>query len=208
MRTTILAASAALVSVAGSAAADTPPAADPPAASSLQRTDGADDGGAARLPEGFAIGLEAGDPSSVSAAFAALGGHVAVAAAVGTGTRNGIGLQVHGDVIATPLVLHRSGRTVVPLHVGVGVRWWRHDYEPMTIDEIDDEHLGIRGSLAVGVVLPSPRLEVYLEGAPGYDLSRTESCSLISGVDSLCPHAQSGRAFLNVLLGARWFIGG
>jgi hypothetical protein len=30
---------------------------------------------------------------------------------------------------------------------------------------------------------------------------------LLSGVDSLCPHARSPRGFLDAVLGARWYFG-
>ncbi|MCB9560759.1 MAG: hypothetical protein H6708_10170 [Kofleriaceae bacterium] len=159
-------------------------------------------------PSGIAVGVEVGEPAAVTVRWVGLDGLLGVGAAIGTGTRAGPGLALHGDVSLTPLVAFRRGATAVLVHVGLGARWYRHGYQSMSIDELPDTHAGVRVPIGIGAALASPRLELYLEAALGYDAWRTASCSLASGVNSLCPHASSSRAYVDVVLGARWFVGG
>lgn len=159
-------------------------------------------------PTGVAVGLEVGEPVAATARWVGVGGLLGVGAALGTGTRSGVGLSTHVDVTVTPAVVMRASSTAVLVHVGAGLRYYRHGYDAMSVDEVPDAHLGVRGVVGLDVVLASPRLELYLEAAPGYDVDRTASCTLASGVDSVCPHAAASRAFVDVVLGARWYIGG
>ncbi len=159
-------------------------------------------------PVGVALGVEVGEPAAVTARWVGLDGLLGVGAAVGTGTRSGAGLSLHAEVTVTPLVVLRAGSTVVLVHAGLGGRHYRHGYDAMSVDEVPDAHTGIRFLVGVDVALAAPRLELYLEAAPGYDLWRGASCSLASGVDSVCPHAAASRGFVDVVLGARWYLGG
>jgi hypothetical protein len=161
---------------------------------------------AAEPPSGIAVGVEVGEPTAATVRWAGLDGFLGVNAAIGSGTRSGAGLALHADLTVTPVVAYRRGGTQVPLHVGVGVRRYAHGYQPMSIDEVPDVHTGVRLVLGAGLALADPSLELYLELAPGYDLSRSDSCTLVSGTDSLCPHAQSGRGFVDLVLGARWYL--
>lgn len=163
---------------------------------------------AAEPPSGVAVGVEVGQPTSATLRWAGLDGLLGVGAAIGTGTRSGTGLSMHADVTVTPVVVYRRGGTQVPLHAGIGVRRYSHGYEPMSLDELPDTHTGVRLVVGAGAALEDPALELYLELAPGYDFARSDSCSLASGVDSLCPHAQSGRGFVDLVLGVRWYLGG
>lgn len=173
-------------------------AAEPPAAVAVDEPERTSGSAGARGREGLAIGLEAGEP--VSATLAWFRGRIDVAAGVGTGTLAGVGLSLHGDVQLAIAEL----ATQTPLRVGVGVRYYHHGYDPASFDEVPDSHYGVRGSLAIARRFD--RVEVYAEAAPGIDFKRTASCTLASGPDSICPHAMSSPFFLQLVLGARWFL--
>ncbi len=147
---------------------------------------------------GLAVGIEVGEPTSVTVGYWA--GALGLRAAVGTGTRAGVGFaaRVEGQLEVARLAAH------VPLYVGLGARLYRHGYEEMSFDEIPDTHIGIRASLAIGYERGGMLL--YAEAAPGVDVLRTTSCSLASGPYSLCPHAQATPLFLQLVVGARWFL--
>lgn len=147
---------------------------------------------------GLAVGLEVGEPASVTVGWWA--GRFGVSGALGTGTRAGLGVSAHVDL---QLEVARVGPTV-PIRVGLGGRYYHHGYEPMSLDELPDAHYGIRASAAIA--LERGPLELYAEAAPGVDLRRTASCSLARGPDSICPHAQAAPLFLQLVLGARWFF--
>jgi len=147
---------------------------------------------------GPALGVEAGDPTSVTAAW--LGRGFGVDAAIGSGTLAGPGLSLHADVLA---VVHHLA-PAMPLIVGLGVRWYHHGYQPMSIDEVPDSHVGIRAPIAVG--WQTGRVLVYAEVAPGIDVMRTRSCTLADGPDSICPHAMERPLFLDFAVGVRWFF--
>ena len=55
--------------------------------------------------------------------------------------------------------------------------------------------------------LRGPRLELYLDGGPGYDVGRSDSCSFASGVMTVCPHQQATRLYWHGGLGVRWYLG-
>ena len=74
----------------------------------------------------------------------------------------------------------------------------------MSFDEIPDSHYGIRAS--VSVALERRSMQVYAELAPGVDLKRTPSCTLADGPNTICPHAQDGPLFVQLVIGARWFL--
>jgi len=153
-------------------------------------------------PEGLAIGVEAGEPSSATVGW--FGGALGGSLAVGSGTLAGPGLSLHADVVYQPMQLTRLGGMPMPLLVGVGVRYYHHGYQPMSIDEIPDTHVGVRASVALG--LDHHNLRFYAELSPGVDVHRSASCNLQSGVDSVCPHAQSTPVFVELVVGARWFL--
>lgn len=153
---------------------------------------------AAPAPRGLAVGIEVGEPTSLTVGYWA--GALGIRAAVGSGTRAGLGIaaRVEGQLEVTRLAAH------VPLHVGLGARLYRHGYEEMSLDEIPDTHVGLRASVAIGYERGGMLL--YAEAAPGVDVVRTTSCSLASGPYSLCPHAQASPLFLQLVVGARWFL--
>lgn len=147
---------------------------------------------------GLAVGVEVGEPTSATVGW--FGERLAVAAAVGTGTFEGPGVSVHAD--AQMLVTRL--RPELPLRVGLGARFYHHGYQPMSIDEIPHEHVGLR----VPATLAYERgpLQLYAELAPGIDVVRTASCTLADGPRSVCPHAQSSPFFIQLAVGARWFL--
>lgn len=156
------------------------------------------------LPAGLAVGAELGEPSSATVRFATGAGKLGVVAAVGTGTVSGPGLSLRAEVTYAVATLARGATYALPLHVGVGLRHHRHSYAPASMDELPDAHTGPFGSATLALAFD--HLELYAEAAPGYDLWRTSSCSLISGADSVCPHAQQSGLFVEVFAGARWYL--
>jgi hypothetical protein len=148
--------------------------------------------------KGLAIGVEAGEPTSVTGGFFA--GKLALFGALGTGTREGVGIQLHVDA---QLIVAQL-RPDVPVRVGLGGRYYHHGYESMSTDELPDSHYGIRASAAIAYEKGS--MELYAELAPGIDVKRTNSCSLASGAYSVCPHSMESPFFLQLVLGARWFL--
>lgn len=150
-------------------------------------------------PAGLAIGVEAGEPSSATVAFFAgrLGGQLAV----GSGTWMGPGLSLHADALAEVARLAPA----LALRAGLGLRWYDQHYAPASADELPSQNLGIRASLAIAYRRPA--LELYAELAPGVDVHRTASCTLADGPMSICPHAMERPIFLDVVVGARWYLG-
>jgi hypothetical protein len=147
---------------------------------------------------GLAIGVEAGEPTSATVGF--FFDKLALLGAIGTGTRAGLGIQLHVDA---QLIVARL-RPDMPVRVGLGGRYYHHGYEAMSFDEIPDSHYGVRASVAVA--LERGPLQLYAELAPGVDIKRTTSCTLASGPYSVCPHAQANPLFLQLVVGARWFL--
>ena len=154
--------------------------------------------GPARAQRGLALGVEIGEPASVTVGW--WKDTLGVAAALGTGTREGAGLSVHADL----QLLAARLAPAVPLRLGLGGRYYRHGYEPMSVDEVPDSHYGIRASAALAY--ETGALQLYAEVAPGVDVKRTASCTLGSGPYSICPHAQEHPLFLQLVVGARWFL--
>lgn len=155
-------------------------------------------------PVGLSLGVEVGEPTSVTARYEVSPLGLAISAGVGSGVRDGHGLQLHGDLTITPIVLRRDRDLRIPIYLGVGARYYRHQYEPASIDEIPDVHEGVRAPIGVAAAFMKLGLEIYIEVAPGYDLYRSESCNLMSGVNSVCPHALSPRGFFQGVIGARY----
>jgi hypothetical protein len=155
-------------------------------------------GPAHAAPSGLAVGVELGEPAALTVAW--YRGALGFAAGLGTGTFAGAGVSMHAglELVVARLAPH------VPVRVGLGGRYYRHGYDPMSIDEIPDTHLGIRAAAAVA--LERGPLQLYAELAPGLDVRRTQSCTLASGPDSICPHAQDSPVFLQAVVGARWFL--
>lgn len=148
--------------------------------------------------KGLALGVELGEPTSATLGFFA--GAIGVTGAVGSGTREGLGLSAHVDV---QVVAARFAPNI-PLRVGLGARYYHHGYKPASIDEIPDSHYGVRAPIAVA--LEKGSLQLYAEVAPGLDFKRTTSCTLASGPDSICPHAQESPFFVQLVIGARFFF--
>jgi hypothetical protein len=149
-------------------------------------------------PAGIAVGAEVGEPASATIGW--FSGKLAVLGAVGTGTREGIGIEAHADAQVAVAQL----RPDTPLRVGLGVRYYHHGYQYASPDELPDTHLGVR--VPVTLAMERGALELYAEASPGVDLMRTRSCSLMDGPFSVCPHAQESPLFLQLVVGARWFF--
>jgi len=147
--------------------------------------------------DGIAFGVELGEPTAATAGWFA--GKLGLTAAIGTGTRAGLGPALHAE--ARYEVTRLSGQ--FPLRVGAGGRYYHHGYQPFSIDELPDSHYGVRAVIEISMIRGP--LQLYAELAPGVDLKRTRSCTLASGVDTVCPHAQSTPLFINLAIGARWF---
>lgn len=147
---------------------------------------------------GLALGVELGEPASLTVGWFA--GKLALLAAIGTGTRAGLGVHVHADA---QLEVARL-RPDVPVRIGLGARFYHHGYEPASIDEIPDDHIGVRATGAIA--LERGALQLYAEIAPGIDVMRSTSCAFASGTQSVCPHAQATPLFLQFVIGARWFL--
>jgi len=175
------------------ATATTPEAASPPSGQVDRTTDVAP-----RAQHGLAIGAELGDPVSATAGW--FSGNLAVLGAIGTGTLEGAGIQLHADA---QLVITRLAPDV-PIRVGLGARYYHHGYQPASIDELPDDHLGIR--VPAAIALERGSLQLYAEAAPGIDIAKSRSCSLASGAFSVCPHAQESPFFFQLVVGARWFL--
>lgn len=148
--------------------------------------------------QGIAVGVEVGEPTSVTVGW--WKGDLAVSAALGTGTVAGVGLSFHADA---QLVVTRLAPTV-PVRIGLGGRYYHHGYDAMSFDEVPDSHMGIRASAAIA--LESGAMQVYAEVAPGVDVYRSASCTLASGAYSICPHTQELPVFVQLVIGARWFF--
>lgn len=149
-------------------------------------------------PTGVAVGAELGQPTSATIAWFA--DRLSVGAAIGSGTVYGPGVSLHADVqyVVARLAPH------LPLRVGLGARFYDQHYAPASMDEIPSKDIGARASLALAY--EARRMAVYVEAAPGIDLVRTPSCTLADGPASICPHAQSTPVFLDVVVGARWYL--
>ncbi len=151
----------------------------------------ADDGG-------LAIGVALGDPSAITARYTLSPDQLHVDAALGTGTLAGLGPELHAGVAFQP-------SRAVPVYVGLGLRYYHHGYAAASVDELPDDHVGVRAAVGATFDLSS-KLELFGELAPGYDVHRSDSCSLMSGVDSICPHAQSSPWFAQLMAGVRWSL--
>lgn len=179
---------AALLTAAASARADTP--------AGGSATKAAD--APPRSLHGLALGIEVGEPTSLTIAW--LRDRLGFAAAIGSGTLAGAGLSFHADV---QLEVARVNPRV-PLRIGLGGRYYHHGYTPMSFDEVPDSHYGVRASISLAYERNA--LQLYAEVAPGVDVYRTASCTLASGPYSICPHAQDRPLFVQVVIGARWFL--
>jgi hypothetical protein len=154
--------------------------------------------GAARSG-GLAVGVEAGNPTSATLAW--FHGGLVVDGAIGTGTLSGPGLSLHVDV---QTVVHALS-PALSLRVGLGARYYHHGYQAMSLDEVPDSHEGLRAPITLAY--HAGATELYAEVAPGVDVHRSASCTLASGPNSICPHAQERPLFVQLVVGARWFLG-
>lgn len=154
-------------------------------------------------PKGIAVGAEAGQPTAGLVGWST--GLIGVEAAVGSGTVGGHGLYLAGDVSVAPIALAHGAKLRVPLYLGVGARRYYDHFHAMSLDEIPDVHTGIEGLVGVGFELASG-LEVVVRGGAGWDVARTDSCTLMSGVNSVCPHEQSSRAYWTGVVVARFWL--
>lgn len=151
-----------------------------------------------RRQRGLAVGVELGEPSSLTIGWFA--GKLALIGAIGTGTRAGLGVHAHAGA---QLEVARL-RPNVPVRIGLSARFYHHGYEPASIDEIPDDHIGIRATGALA--LERGAMQLYAEIAPGIDMMRSTSCAFANGTQTVCPHAQATPLFLQFVVGARWFL--
>jgi hypothetical protein len=131
---------------------------------------------------------------------------IRLSADIGVGVGLGLDEEAEG--------LHLSGHLrweypVGPIGVqlGVGARRLAHDYAPASMDELGaDTHLGVHA--LVGAVWKSDSIPFELVGelTPGVDLSQSDSCTFLSGVDTLCPHQGSAGSYLGASIGARYWL--
>jgi hypothetical protein len=147
---------------------------------------------------GLAIGAELGDPTSATIAWFA--DKLAIVGALGTGTREGLGISAHADV---QLTVTRA-TPEMPVRIGLGARYYHHGYQPASVDERPDTHVGLR--VPVSIALERPAMELYAELAPGIDVKKTGSCAFTMGTATICPHAQESPLFVQLVIGARWFL--
>ncbi len=147
---------------------------------------------------GLAIGAELGEPTSLTVGW--FFDRFSINGAIGTGTLAGLGASFHVDGHLE--VARLSPR--MPLYVGLGARYYHHGYEAMSVDELPDSHYGLR--VLGGVALERGPLQFYTELAPGIDVRRTQSCALLEGPNSICPHTQSTPLFVHFVIGVRWFV--
>ena len=179
------------VSVAGPASAD-PSTAKP----ALTLTTASSKPASAQ--HGLAVGVELGQPTAATVSWWT--DKLGIIGAIGTGTWSGPGVSAH---VGAELEVARL-TAQMPLQVGMGGRIYHHSYTRMSTDETPDTHYGAFASVALGYELGAMRL--YLEASPGIDVKRTTSCSLVSGPYSICPHAQDNPLFVQLVVGARWFL--
>ena len=170
-------------------------ASDPPASPAAVATKAAD---APVRPKGLAVGAEVGEPTSATVGWFA--GALSIDAALGTGTLYGPGLSAHVDL---QLVVARL-EPAIPLRVGLGARYYNQHYQPASIDEVPSSNYGLR--VPVALAYEHGSMQLYAEVTPGVDLKRTPSCNLLDGPNSICPHAQATPFFIDVVVGARWFL--
>lgn len=187
MRTPLF--TAALVVAAASARAQAPTTA--PTASATADTP-------ASPQQGIAVGVELGEPTSATIGW--WSGKLGVSGALGTGTAAGVGLSLHADVQVEAARLAPK----IPVRLGLGGRYYHHGYEPMSFDEVPHSHYGIRATVALAYERGA--MQLYAELAPGVDVHRTASCTLASGPYTVCPHAQDRPLFVQLVVGARWFL--
>jgi hypothetical protein len=184
----------AMLSAISPVLADTPPPTSaPPLAATSTATGPAD-----AAQHGLAVGVEVGEPTSITVGVWT--GNLGLSAALGTGTLEGVGLSFHVDA---QLIVARLAPQV-PLRVGLGGRFYHHGYDAMSFDEVPDSHYGIRASVALAYERGA--MQLYAEAAPGVDVHRSASCTLASGAYSICPHTQEVPVFLQLVVGARWFL--
>lgn len=147
---------------------------------------------------GLAVGAEVGEPTSLTVGW--FFDRFSINGAIGTGTLAGVGASFHVDGHFE--VARLSPR--MPFYVGVGARYYHHGYEAMSVDELPDSHYGVR--VLGGLALERGPLQFYTELAPGVDVRRTQSCALLEGPNSICPHTQSTPLFVHFVIGVRWFV--
>jgi len=129
---------------------------------------------------GIALGVELGEPTSATAGW--FSGRLAATAGVGSGTLDGIGLAVHGELRYEAAQL--SGR--FPLRFGAGFRYYRHEEQ----SRASDTRYGVRAIVEIATRFDP--VELYAELAPGVDLDRTRQARSM--------------LFANLAIGARWFL--
>ena len=149
----------------------------------------------------LALGVTLGHPIRGSLKYQPASLPVAAEVGVGSGVLGGTGLHIDANLSFE----HDLGP--VGLSVGAGYRRYEHNYDPGSIDELDsDLHHGVQGLVALRKRLGNVPVEIFAEFIPGYDLSQSESCSFMSGVNTLCPHQEDSRNYYNMGVGARYWI--
>lgn len=162
----------------------------------------ADDGADVAETNGVGVGLAVGQSTRAVGSFAPAALPIRVDAGVGTGVFEGTGLQITADVS-----WERALPYELDLGLGAGVRYFRHHYRPSSVDETGfDRHLGVRLVATVSRRLSLIPIDLFAEVAPGVDVSRTTSCTFMSGVDTVCAHDRETPLFVDLAVGARWWF--
>lgn len=150
-------------------------------------------------PGGLGLGVGLGHPTGF-VVKRGLGGRLAIQGGLGTGTLNGRGWHVHVDLLYVPTVLSRAASHTVALYVGAGARYWDHVHSRTSrYEEGHDEHVGLRVPLGLALVFGRAPVDVFLEGALVVDGILTDPCRLCDDEE---------RLQLNVMIGARYWVGG
>jgi hypothetical protein len=168
-------------------------------AGALADTDTAD----ARAP-GLSVGAEVGTHGGATGRYAFGDNGLAAKLGVGSGLLGGTGLHLYADVTWSFAKLSSTGSSLLSPYLGLGFRHREHHYAPASMDELADRHTGLRASLGLSLWLRNTGIDFFAEANPGVDILRSPSCSFISGVDSVCPHAMSSPFFLSGSIGARY----
>ncbi len=128
--------------------------------------------------QGLAFGVELGEPTSITAGWFA--DRFAVTTGVGSGTIDGLGLTVHGEL------RYEATRIAdkFPLRLGGGLRYYRHEEQ----NRLPDTRYGVRAIIEIST--RHAPFELYAELAPGIDVDRTRQAR--------------SNLFANLAIGARW----
>lgn len=130
------------------------------------------------------LGLMLGVPSGLGVKFLAT---EELAIDFGAGAyikyRDRTGLHIHADLLYHPFVAVEGDSFVAPFYSGLGVRFLNFG---------DFTHIGVRIPFGIAFDLESKSIDIFLEGAFIYDVSRGESTG--------------GAVDINIMSGLRFYV--